>query len=352
MNPGLLFLRAALRTRSRKGPLLRVTGKSADAPPNTLRAGEVRVAAVQMPFRFFRTGEAFARALRDLVQEAVQGGAELVVFPEDLGSTLLGILPRFERLEEAGSIDGAMGAMGDDVRFTDVISLAGDATRRIYETVLGSLARSHAIYIQGGSILLPTEDGRTFNVGYLYGPKGNLLSTQAKCHLLPMESEWGLAAGEDLSVLETPLGKLAHPICMDATFFETFRILSEKGAEIVCLPTADPDPHANPFKALRGLWPRVQEAGVYGIQSTMVGGALGMTFSGRSAIMAPFDLTPKGDGYLAESEGQGQEIVFANLDMEALRAYRKEPPIRPNRQFEQSYFPAIYQGFWRGGPMG
>lgn len=340
--------RLLLWWRSRPGPLERVVRRPARPKIPTPKVGEVTVAAVQMPFTFFATGEAFAREMRAYVSEAAEAGAELVVFPEDLGTTLLGILPGFDRLARQGSMEEALGSLGPDTNLSDLIELAGPATLKIYETVLGGLARSHKIHVQGGSILVP-RDGRTFNVAHLFGPEGQLLGRQPKCHLLPLEASWGLAVGDDLEVLDTPLGKLAQPVCMDATYFETFRILVSKGAEIVCLPTADVDPAPTPWKSLRGLWPRVQESGVYGIQAAMVGEALGMSFAGQSSIIAPMDLTQDGSGYLARAEGQGREVVIADLDLEALRAYREEPIVRPNPAFDESYFPDIYRGFWRGG---
>lgn len=348
MRLDAMAARLLLRWRSRSGPLARVVRRPARPKIPTPKVGEVRVAAVQMPFTFFSSGEAFARELRSYVRQASEAGAELVVFPEDLGTTLLEILPGFDRLARSGSLEGALASLGPGVNLSDVIEMAGPATLRIYETVLAGLARSHRVHVQGGSILVPL-DGRTFNVAHLYDPDGRLLGRQPKCHLLPLEASWGLAAGDDLEVLDTPLGKLAQPVCMDATYFETFRILVSKGAEIVCLPTADPDPAPTAWKSLRGLWPRVQESGVYGIQAAMVGEALGMSFAGQSAIIAPIDLTPDGSGYLARAQGHEREVVISDLDLEALRALHEHPAVRPNPAFDESYFPDIYRGFWRGG---
>lgn len=351
MTAASLFVRAALRMRARRGPLVRAVGARGPLPHPDPKVGEVRVAAVQMPFGFFRTGEAFAREVGRLARRAAQGGAELVVFPEDLGTTLLGLLPRFDRLESIGSLDGALGAVGPGVGVVDVVDLAGSAALRVYRTVLAHVARTFGLFVQGGSIMVPTKEGRTFNQGDLFGPRGQLLSTQRKCHLLPLEAGWGLAPGEDLEVVETALGRMAHPICMDATYFETFRILHSKGAEIACLPTADPEPVENPWKSLRGIWPRVQESPMYGVQAAMVGQALGLVFSGRSVVVGPMELTSDGSGLLARSEADGEDVVFADLDMDALRRYRKDPRIRPNRVFAQAYFPGVYQGFWRGGAV-
>ena len=349
MSAASVILRTSLWMKSRRGPLVRAMGAGRKISRPDPRVGVVRVAAVQMPFSFYRTGEAFARDVSRLARRAAEGGAELVVFPEDLGTMLLGLLPRFERIEALGSFDEALAALGDGVRVADVVELASPATLRIYRTVLSEVARSLGLLVQGGSIMVSTRDGRTFNQADLFGPKGRLLTTQRKCHLLPVEAEWGLAPGDDLDVVSTPLGMVAEPICMDATYFETFRILRSKGAEIVCLPKADPEPVENPWKSLRGLWPRVQESPMYGVAAAMVGGAMGLSFSGHAEVLAPLELTADGTGILARSEEEGEDVVLADLDMDALRAIRQDPAIRPNPAFVQAYFPGIYQGFWRGG---
>ena len=104
---------------------------------------------------------------------------------------------------------------------------------------------------------------------------------------MPIEKEWGISRGSKLEVFPTPLGKLAFPVCMDATYFETFRILEKQGAEIVMIPIANPEPY-NYGLALRGIWPRVQEAPVYGIKSALVGRVLGFEFTGR-AFLPPWN---------------------------------------------------------------
>ncbi len=352
MSFDLWMVRFRLWLASRPGKAHRALGRPKRGAVATPRVGVVRVAAVQMRFRFLTSAGAFARTVSQLVNQAAAGGAELVVFPEDVGMMLFGILPRFERITATGSMEEALARIGPDLSVSSIVELVGKSAERIYLSVFSRLARDYGMMIQAGSMPVMSRDGRVYNIAYLFGPRGQLMGTQLKCHLLPLEAEWGFAAGDELVVLDTPIGRVAQPICMDATYFETFRILSAEGAEVVCLPVADPDPSGNPFKSLRGLWPRVQESGVYGIQSCMVGSALDLTFTGRSGIYAPLDLTPTGDGVLAQALSDDEEIVLADLDMDALRAFRKEEPIRANAAFIRAYFPAIYRGFWRGGASG
>ena len=162
---------------------------------------------------------------------------------------------------------------------------------------------------------------------------------------MPVEHAGGMAGGESFGVYPTPLGKLAMPVCMDATYFETFRILRGAGVDIVMIPIFDARPY-NYWLALRGIWPRVQESMVYGIKSVMVGEFLHYDVFGRAGIYAPLELSPEGDGVLAELEDpQGEGLATADLDLEALRRVRAEHPYLEDRNpaLMKKYFPGIYE---------
>lgn len=350
MSFELLLMRLVLRWRSRQGPLRRRARRiRASGATYNLQVGEVRVAAVQMSFRFVKSAAEFFDIIAAKMAAAHRQGAEIVVFPEDVGTMLLGLLPGFSRLEAEETLEDALKTLGEDVQAVDLLELAGPAARRVYEATFQTLAKVFSMVVAAGSVMLPTRDGRVRNVGYLYGPGGKLL-TQPKNHLLPLEFDWGLAVGDDLEVVQSPYGRLAMPICMDASFFETFRILEAKGTDIALLPVADPTPVYSDFKALRGIWPRVQESRLYGVSANMVGGALGLHFAGKSGIYAPLELTPEGDGIIAQAKSAtDEELVVGNVDVLALRRLREESPRRFEEKLYERYFPEIYQGHWRGG---
>jgi predicted amidohydrolase len=129
--------------------------------------------------------------------------------------------------------------------------------------------------------------------------------------------------GQELEVYRTGIGSLAFPICMDATFFETFCIAEDKGAEIVMIPIANPDPDYNYWTAMRGIWSRIQESNLYGVKSAMVRSFLGFKLTGQAGFYAPLELTENKDGVIAEAVSFDQEeIVLAELDLQRLGEYR------------------------------
>jgi len=359
-RPGLI--RAAL-DRMR----LERTDNCASLPPH-----RVRVAAVQMRLRLIGDVTEYAQMIASRARDAAALGAQLIVFPEDSGTHLAGLLPGLDNLPDDVSLAQATGAVaGPGVRPSEILRFIGPAIRVAYTATFSEVARRLGVYIATGSAMLPDEHGAVLNVGYLFGPDGALLGQQVKCHLLPLEASWGLEAGDDLRIVRTPVGALGFPICMDATYFETSRILAGLGAEVIMIPACDvqedravgaarasigearggaaPAPY-NAWKALRGLWPRVQESQTYGVHAAMVGRFLGMTVTGRSAVLAPVELTPDGSGVLAQAASWDQEeIVVADLDYGALRELWRTSDVAEgfNLALYRKHFPGAYEDYMR-----
>ena len=317
-------------------------GPREPTPPDRKR---IRAAALQVELKLVKSPLEYADEMHRRVREAVERGASLVVFPEYNHLPLLGLLPGIEKMEEAyremeeGRVNGAG---GEDISLTEVFRYITPAVKPLIHTIFSKLASAYGLHIMAGSYTL-ANNGDVINRSYLYGPAGELIGNQDKVHLLPVEAEWRLKRGSAFSVFDTPLGRLALPICMDATYFETFRILEHNNADIVLLPIADMQEY-NYWLALRGIWPRVQESPVYGIKSALVGSIAGLKFTGRAGIFAPLEITPGRNGVLAEVEPHDREaIAVADLNLETLADLRRNHPWRDtNPALYRRYFPAIY----------
>jgi predicted amidohydrolase len=332
---------------------------------DALPSDSIRVAAIQMRLHLVGGASEYAEMIGSRAKDAAAEGAQLVVFPEDSGTHLVGMLPGLAGLGDGVSLAEATAALaGPGARPADVLRFVGPAVRSIYETTFSEVARRLGVYIASGSAMLPDEDGAVRNIGYLFGPDGRVLCRQVKCHLMPLEAAWGLWPGDDLHVAVTPLAAIGLPICMDATYFETSRILAGLGAELILIPACDvyedravgpgrtgegePAAPYNAWKALRGLWPRVQESQTFGVHAAMVGGMLGMTVAGRSAILAPLELTADGSGIVAQASSWDQEeIVVGGLDRRALRELWKCADVADgfNVELYRQHFPAAYAAY-------
>jgi len=324
--------------------LVRELGAKRSDNLRVIEFDRIRVAAIQVRVQPVSGLGSFMEQMLPLTQEAVDRGAQLLVFPEHLEQGLFGMLPGFSELQ-AASLGEAVREFGDDVAFEDLLRFVGPAIMRAYRATFSELSRAFGVYIAAGSIMMLTRQG-VRNVSHLYDPNGRLLGTTAKTHLLPIERhQLGMGRGCELSVHETRIGKVAAPICMSASFFEPIRILGLMGAEIVALPVADLQDEYNYWPTLRGLWPRVQETPLYGVKACLVGEFMGLKYFGKSAVYAPLELTPEKDGVLASLEEPYQEgLVVTDVDLVALRKYRQESGFYDDLNYDlyRRYLPWLY----------
>jgi predicted amidohydrolase len=192
-------------------------------------------------------------------------------------------------------------------------------------------AREHNVYIQTASFLERDDrhPGHVFNTTCLIGPEG-LLARYRKVHpWIPWEVH---TSPHDLPhydlplfpVVETPIGKLGAAICYDWLFPEAIRQLALAGGEVLIRVSAYMDPWGatppmdwwtivNRCRALENLAYVV--AANQGARAdhyppfSWPGGSMVVDYDGR--ILAQAD------------PGPGEKIVFAGIDVAALRHERQ-----------------------------
>ena len=110
---------------------------------------------------------------------------------------------------------------------------------------LSHIAKELGIYLAGGSV--PEREGDAiYNTCYLFSPQGEELARHRKVHLFDIDVPGGqrfmesdtLTAGDQITVVDTPLGKLGIAICFDIRFSELFRVMGDKGAQLILIPAA------------------------------------------------------------------------------------------------------------------
>ena len=344
---------------------------------------QIRVCAVQQEIQLIKGYKQYVDRMYEFVDQGVKEGAQLIVFPEYNGALILGMLPLIETIlkritrqdskstdkdkaTEKPDKDTSKGASGDTeidtsentaentpedtavhtsistgVDILEILSTLTPFLLDIFKTTFSELALHFGIYIMSGSIMV-ADKVSVYNRAYLFGPDGKIVGKQDKLHPVMIEKYIGLSMGDDLTVLNTPIGKLAFPICMDATYFETFKIAKNKGAHIVMIPIANMEQYNKHF-ALRGIWPRVQESGVYGVKSALVGDLFGIKFTGKAGFFAPLILTPKNDGILEISQSYDRdEIVVCDLNLNLIETYYDPYFTDKNNEFFNKYYPEIY----------
>jgi len=185
--------------------------KAAETGAATKRKSPVRVAVVQFnPQVGLDNLESNALAARQRLQQAAKEGANLIVLPE-LATTGYCFDSREEAFAHAEPVpDG--------------------------RTVRGwiALAKERQVYIVG---CLPEVDGQQlFDTAVLIGPEG-YVGKYRKTHLWNEEKLFFTPGNLGFPVFDTRIGRIALLVCWDIWFPETARIVSQLGADIICIPT-------------------------------------------------------------------------------------------------------------------
>jgi predicted amidohydrolase len=170
------------------------------------------------------------------------------------------------------------------------------------------LAARYNCYIALG---LPEVDLSTdvyYNSLVLVGPSG-LVGSYRKIHSYISEPRWARDGDQGFPVWDTPLGRLAGIICMDAMYFESIRIAALHGADVILFPTNWPKEHCP-----SSWWmARALENGVYLIAANRSDLERGTEFSGGSCILDP-------DGSIQAFIDNGEGIVYGEVDLTRARA--------------------------------
>jgi predicted amidohydrolase len=315
----------------------------------------IRVSCVQRQIHPINSIKRYIDMLCGFIEQALKEDSYLIIFPEYNFFDLFGLIPGFSFLnqilnkkaiknkDEEKDREEESHSKGENNFLTTVFKGVAKPIEAGIKRIVSLLAKEYGIYIYTGSYILKEKE-EIYNAGSLFGPDGNLIGTQKKMHLTDFEVKLGIKRASKMEAYSLPFGKVVCPICMDATYFETFRIAREIGADMVILPIANLEEYST-WKALRGIWPRVQESYLYGLKSSLNGWIAGMHFTGKAGIFAPLSMTEKKDGILSLSPSYGgNHLVTANINIKRLYEAREKAEYQEdkNAEFEEKYIERTY----------
>jgi len=316
---------------------------------------DIRVSCVQRQILPVKSIEKYIDMLCGFVAQALKKDSHLIIFPENNFFDLFGLIPGFRCLnqilnkkaiktkDEEKDREEESHLKGNNHFLTTFFKGVARPVEAGIRRIFSLLAKEYGIYIYTGSYILKEKE-EIYSAGSLFGPDGNLIGTQKKIHLTDFEVKIGIKRASKMEVYSLPFGKVVCPICMDATYFETFRIAREIGADMVILPIANLEEYFT-WKALRGIWPRVQESYLYGLKSSLNGWIAGMHFTGKAGIFAPLLMTEKKDGVLSLSPSyEGNHLITANINIKRLYEAREKAEYQEdkNTEFEEKYIEKTY----------
>jgi len=302
--------------------------------------------------------------LRRFMRVAATKQARLVVFPE-LGGVMVAppilrdfrsqLLKRYDRgrRRHAGLWDRMVGGLagslasvvGADFRrgLAALLDVAAQEIWRTYEEVFGGLASEFAMTIVAPSAYLPDPlDGVIRNLAVVFDSNGQIVGRQAKVVLHPADTDLA-QPGATWNVIATEVGQLGLILGSDVLYPEVGRLLAYQGADLLIVQAACTD-HALYQKIRAGTLARMQDNQLFAAVSFLVGDNLlsraqRQPFTGKSAIFAPQELTPRSNGVLVEMGNLHSEgVLAAQWDFASLRELweTSDTPVRSQLPLQQA----------------
>lgn len=184
---------------------------------------------------------------------------------------------------------------------------------------LSGLAQERGIWLHGGSIAERAGD-EYFNTSLLFAPDGALAAAYRKIHLFGFEGGETvlMSSGDELFVVETPLGPTGLATCYDLRFPELFRALVEGGATAILLTSGWPTPRIEHWDVLTRA--RAIENQAWFVACNEVGQQPGIRLGGHSVVVDP-------RGAVMAQAGSGPEVLYVDIDPAAAAQWREEFPV-------------------------
>ncbi|WP_116474438.1 carbon-nitrogen hydrolase family protein [Zobellella maritima] len=163
----------------------------------------------------------------------------------------------------------------------------------------------------------------------VYNDKGELVGHYHKLHLFDVEVADGhgryqesstYQAGDGLTVIDSPFGRLGLSICYDLRFPELYRALRDQGADILLVPSA--------FTRVTGQahWmPLLQARAIENQCYVLAAAQVGDHGNGRETWGHSVIITPWGEIQACLPKGEG--LVAADVNSTRLAAIRRQMPV-------------------------
>ncbi len=200
------------------------------------------------------------------------------------------------------------------------------------------LAAELEIHLLVGSVNERSDDPqRCYNTSVFLGRNGRIIQSYRKIHLFDvdvspdvrfLESDTTVP-GSEVRVAETELGVFGLSICYDLRFPEMYRMLAERGATVMMVPSA--------FTATTGKdhWRVLLQARAIETQSYVIAPAQhgehddeGLRHSyGHSMIIDPW-------GQVVATVSDGTGIALAEIELDRVAKVRQGMPVTSHRRLE------------------
>jgi deaminated glutathione amidase len=203
---------------------------------------------------------------------------------------------------------------------------------------LAKTAAKHQVWIVGGTIPLMSNAPEKIRAACLvFADNGQEIARYDKIHMfdahLSQQEAYCESAttqpGEQIVVLDTPIGKLGLCVCFDIRFPPIFAELSRQGVEVIAIPAAFA------VKTGQAHWEVLLRCRALDTLAYVIAaGQSGLHPNARSTHGHSMIVNPWGE-ILSEQKITGPGVVCAQIDLDRLYEIRKQLPVVNNRHCER-----------------
>lgn len=245
--------------------------------------------------------EANLQELPLLFSKAEQGGAKLIVLPENFAF------------------------MGQ--KETDKLTVAEHHGHGMIQDTIRQLATRYGLWVIAGTIPLKSKRDRVNASCLVYDDKGVEVGRYDKIHLFDArvseheahQESLTIERGDRLVVVDTPVGRVGLSVCYDLRFPELYRQLVLKGTELFSIPAA--------FTAVTGMahWDVLLRArAIENLCYVLAPNQGGVHENGRSTHGHSMIVEPWGHVLCRHETGAG--VIVADIDLKRLQQLRQQFP--------------------------
>ncbi len=264
----------------------------------SLGGGEMKLGCIQLQVAFGDVEKNFSR-VEELIREAANKGAEIVILPEMWNTSYA-----LEKLEGLADVDG-------------------ERTKAF----LSQLAKELHVHIVGGSVATKKGD-KFYNTMLVYNNEGELVGEYDKAHLFRlMDEHLHLSSGNTQNNFK--LGDLdaAGVICYDIRFPEWLRLHALNGAKVLFVSAQWPTARIDHWKTL--LQARAIENQCFVVAVNRISRNKD-NFNGQSMVIEPW-------GEILWTGGEDEELAIVDVDFSKVDEVRTRIPVYDDRR------PELYQ---------
>ena len=231
---------------------------------------------------------------KDLIRRAAESGARLIAFPEgQLGP----YAPKYP------------GLAADDI--------AVEPDSRYITELRQACADNNIIGVLSHNLLM---DGAIYPCMIAVSERGEILRIQKKYHIVYAphyyEQDYFTPGEGRFEAFDTSIGRIGMIVCFDRHYPESFRALVLDGADMIFTSVANDKSEALEIFRWEVRIPAFQN-GVNTAMLNRVGREDDVDYAGESVFVNP-------DGSINALAGDREELLFADVDMDAAKKFREK----------------------------